>query len=125
MENKSIWSKYLEKNEKILDKNLSVDVLIIGGGISGVLTAYNLNNSGLKIALVERNEIGSGITSKMTAKVTLLQDILTKIDEKDLDLYLKSQIDGLKILKSIIEDNNLDCCFKKNTSYLYTIKRVI
>ena len=77
MENKSIWSKYLEKNEKILDKNISVDVLIIGGGISGVLTAYNLNNSGLKIALVERNEIGSGITSKMTAKVTLLQDILT------------------------------------------------
>ena len=100
-----------------------VDVLIIGGGISGVLTAYNLNNSGLKVALVERNEIGSGITSKMTAKVTFLQDILTKIDEKDLDLYLKSQIDGLKILKSIIEDNNLDCSFKKNTSYLYTIKK--
>src|SRR5699024_3171302 len=99
MENKSIWSKYLEKNEKILDKNISVDVLIIWGRISGVLTAYNLNNSGLKIALVERNEIGSGITSKMTAKVTLLQDILTKLDEKDLDLYLKSQIDGLKILK--------------------------
>lgn len=123
MENKSIWSKYLETSDKVLDKNILVDVLIIGGGISGVLTAYNLNNSGLKVALVERNEIGSGITSKMTAKVTFLQDILTKIDEKDLDLYLKSQIDGLKILKSIIEDNNLDCCFKKNTSYLYTIKK--
>lgn len=121
MKNKSIWSEYLNlETNKTLDQDLECDVLIIGGGLSGILTAYYLNNSNLKIVLVERNLVGSGISSKMTAKVTILQDILTKISEKDRDLYLKSQIDGLKLLKRNIKDNNLECDFSKNTSYLFT-----
>ncbi|MBQ8472231.1 MAG: FAD-dependent oxidoreductase [Bacilli bacterium] len=123
MENKSIWNKYLKEKQKVLDKDLEYDVLIIGGGISGVLTAYNLNNTNLKVALVERNTLLSGITSKMTAKVTPLQDILTKIKENELDLYLKSQIDGLKILKNNIKNSNIECDFLNSPSYLFTTKQ--
>lgn len=123
MENKSVWSKYLKESFNSLEKDIECDVLIIGGGISGVLTAYYLNESKQKIVLVERNTIGSGISSKMTAKVTILQDILTKIEEKDLNLYLKSQLEGLKLLKKNIINNKIECDFFKNDSYLYTSKK--
>ena len=57
MENKSIWSKYLKNNYNSLNKDLETDILIIGGGISGILTVFYLKDKGLKVTLVERNKI--------------------------------------------------------------------
>ncbi len=123
MKKESLWSKYLDDNE-VLNDNFEneTDVLIIGGGMAGILSAFYLANSNLKITLLERRKILKGITSKMTAKVTPLQDILVKIADKSKLFYLKSQLDGLKLLKKNIEDYNIECDFHKNTSYLFTIK---
>jgi len=118
--NKSVWSKYLKQRFNSLDKDIKCDVLIIGGGLSGVLTSYYLNNSNLDIVLVERNTLGSGVTSRMTAKVTYLQDILTNISDKHLKLYLKSQMEGMELLKTNIENEKIKCDFLENDSYLYT-----
>lgn len=122
MKIKSIWEEDLSSNYLNLNKNIECDILIIGGGISGILSAYYLNNSNLNIVLVERNKLLSATTSKMTAKVTLLQDILTKIDNKYLLTYLHSQLAGLNLLKSNINKLNIKCDFCKNDSYLYTTK---
>jgi glycine/D-amino acid oxidase-like deaminating enzyme len=50
-----------------LDKNLSVDVAIIGAGISAALTAWYLRNSGLKVAVFEGRHVGMGSTAASTA----------------------------------------------------------
>ena len=118
----SIWEDYLSSNYEKLNKNTKCDILIIGGGIAGILTAYYLKDSNLNITLVDRNKLLSGITSKMTAKVTILQDILTKISDKNICKYIESQLDGLKLLKDNINDLNIECDFYKNDSYLYTTK---
>ncbi len=123
MENKSVWSKYLKNKYVKLEDDFTCDILIIGGGLAGVLTSFYLENNNLKIALVERNTIGSGITSKMTGKATILQDTLTKIDTNNLELYLKSQLDALKLLKKNINNYNINCDFNKNDGYLYTTKK--
>ena len=123
MKNKSIWDSFLKYDFKKLEKDVETDVLIIGGGLAGILTAYQLKDSKLKVTLVDRNRILSGVTSKMTAKVTILQDVLTKISNNKLDLYFKSQIEGLKILKDNINKLNIKCDFKHNKSYLFTTKK--
>ena len=123
MEKESLWKFNKKENYNCLDENLECDILIIGGGISGILTSFYLDNSNNKIVLVERNSLLNGITSKMTAKVTILQDILKKISDKDRDLYIKSQLEGMKLLKENIEKYNLECDFLKNESYLYTTKK--
>ena len=74
MKNTSIWSEELKNKFVELDKDISVDVLIIGGGITGINTAYHLIDSGLSVCLVEKNNIGGGVTSKTTGKLTYLQD---------------------------------------------------
>lgn len=68
---KSIWlneSKLPEFPE--LNKDIKTDVLIIGGGIAGILTAYFLHKNGVKYALVEKGRICSGTTGNTTAKIT-------------------------------------------------------
>ena len=58
MKNISIWKDNIKSiNYKKLDKNLDIDILIIGGGITGISALYHLKNSNLKIILVEQNKI--------------------------------------------------------------------
>ena len=53
-----------------LTRDIHTDVLIIGGGIAGILTAYLLHQSGVKYVLVEKESICSGTTQNTTAKIT-------------------------------------------------------
>ena len=51
MKNKSIWlENEAEDNYKKLTENIKCDVLIIGGGMTGISTAYHLRNSNLKVS---------------------------------------------------------------------------
>jgi len=50
-----------------LDKNLSVDVAIMGAGISAALTAWHLRNAGLNIAVFDRRHVAMGSTAASTA----------------------------------------------------------
>lgn len=50
-----------------LDKNLSVDVAVMGAGISAALTAWHLKDSGLSIAAFDRRHAGMGSTAASTA----------------------------------------------------------
>lgn len=69
---KSIWeNKHERPSFETLNGNKKVDVLIIGGGITGLLCAHKLHEAGVEYALVEANEICSGITVNTTAKLHL------------------------------------------------------
>ena len=126
MKRKSIWSDI--KQNKVCDslnKNIDTDVLIIGGGITGLSTLYHLKDSKLKVCLVEKCEIGSGITSRTTGKLTYLQEnIYTKLKNyhgiEKAKLYLDSQIDAIKIVKDIVKRENIDCNLELVNSYVYT-----
>lgn len=116
----SIWNKNEKKHNKmVLDKDINVDILIIGAGITGLTTAYYLKNS--SICVVDASSFGHGVTQGSTAKITYLQSaIYTKITNKQkAKLYLKSQLDAIKYLKNIIENENIKCHLKKVPSYIF------
>lgn len=64
--------------------DVRTDVLIIGGGIAGILTAYLLHEKGVRYVLVEKGRICSGTTGNTTAKITfqhgLIYDKILKSD---------------------------------------------
>ena len=113
MKAKSIWQDKLSFDGIKLDKNIDVDVLIIGGGMTGLSTAYHLNDSNLKVALVDSNSILESVTTKSTGKITFLQDVLINIDDDYLDKYVQSQILACNLLEDIININNIECDYTK------------
>lgn len=125
MKNYSIWSEEIKNKYSKLDNDIKVDVLIIGGGITGISTAYHLRNSKLKVCLVEKNIIASGVTSRTTGKLTYLQEnIYSKLKTyHSIDktkLYLESQKDAIKIVKDIVNKEHIDCNLEKVSSYTFT-----
>ncbi len=122
MKNFSLWLDIDFDKPKVLDKNINVDILIIGAGMTGLSTAYQLRNSNLNICVVEKNLIAHGVSSKTTGKLTYLQDnIYSKLKDKA-KLYYKSQKEAIEIVKNIVEENNIDCNLEKVASYIYTEK---
>ena len=68
---KSLWENTTEKPDfKVLDGDKKTDVLIIGGGMAGVLCAFEMKNRGVDYILLEAEKIGMGITRNTTAKIT-------------------------------------------------------
>ena len=90
--------------------------------MTGINTAYQLINSNMNVCLVEKNLIGSGVTSRTTDKLKYLQENYSKLktyhNEKISKCYLKSQKDAIKIIENIINKENIDCNFEKVKSYI-------
>lgn len=53
----------------------SYDVLVVGGGMSGVLSAYRLGKDGYRVLLVEKDRIGSGSTAASTGLIQYMSDL--------------------------------------------------
>lgn len=128
MKNYSIWKDTIKGNTfPKLEEDKKVDVLIIGGGITGVSSFYHLKDSNLQVILVEQNKIGMATTGNSTGKLTFMQnDLIDKI-KKDLgkdiaSKYLASQIDAINLVKDIIDKENINCDLKKTESIIYTNK---
>ena len=122
----SIWEIDI-KQEPTLNKDIKTDILIIGGGITGMSIAYHLKDSNQKVTLVERDRIGSGVTKRTTGKLTYLQELIYSKLEKNISfntakLYLESQIEAINLVKTIIKENNINCDLEDNTSITYTNK---
>lgn len=124
--NESFWQKTANK-EKInkLNQDIDVDVLIIGGGLSGIMLAYQLKDSSFKIAVVEKDSIGGHTTGHTTAKITILHDLIyQKIAQhysyEHAHLYYQSNKEALHEIKEIIKKEKIDCDLQENTSYIFT-----
>lgn len=57
---RSLWTTEELPAFPSVDRDLEVDVLILGGGLTGVSAAYQLTRAGLRVALVERHRLGTG-----------------------------------------------------------------
>lgn len=123
---KSYWSDTTTRPSFLkLDRDLETDVCIIGAGITGIATAYMLLNSGLKVCLLDKGEICSGVTENTTAKVTSQHGLIYKYLEDSFGLefagkYLKSNEEAIDIIEEIIKKEKIECDFERTDNYIYT-----
>lgn len=68
----SIWTQICNHREKrpALDRQIEADVAVIGGGMAGILTAWQLEQAGVRTVVLEADQIGQGQTKNTTAKIT-------------------------------------------------------
>ena len=87
-----LWRKNVDlpKFDK-LQQSVKTDVCIVGGGITGITTAYLLAKEGVKVILVDADNILNGTTGHTTAKITeqhgLIYDELIKLNANKYNYY--------------------------------------
>lgn len=121
----SVWrsTASLPKFES-LQGNVSTDVLIIGGGITGILCAYFLQEKGIDYLLVEGNEICHGVTGNTTAKITAQHGLTyaKMIKHAGLGrtkLYLEANQKAVQKYAEIA--SGMSCDFEEKTAYVYSM----
>ena len=71
----SYWISSTETMKKTqfnrIDQNYTTDICVVGGGITGLSTAYYLSKKGLKVIVLDKSEIGTKTSGHTTAKITL------------------------------------------------------
>jgi glycine/D-amino acid oxidase-like deaminating enzyme/nitrite reductase/ring-hydroxylating ferredoxin subunit len=123
----SFWidSTKNQVNFSSLEDDLNVDVCIIGAGIFGLSTAYYLSSQGLKVAVLEKDFIGSKTSGYTTAKITSQHGLIYKhlIDDYNYNFakkYLDANQLAIENISNIIIKENIDCDFERQNSYVYS-----
>ena len=107
-----------------LDRDTKTDVLIIGGGIAGILTAYFLHQNGVKYILMEKDRICSGTTQNTTAKITfqhglVYQKILKSNSTEAAQKYLN--VNKIAFEKYAEMCHNIECNYEIKDNYVYSV----
>src|ERR1041385_8056789 len=125
MPSKSLWSATADiKNFPSLQRNLTVDAVVVGGGNTGVTAAYLLKRAGLKVALIERDHCGGVDTAHTSAHLTYVTDLrirklIRRFGRDHAQAVLDAGRAAIAQIESIIDAQGLDCEFAKVPGYLH------
>lgn len=108
-----------------LAENLEVDVAIVGAGITGLTTAAQLRQDGLRIAVLEAQRIGSGTTGFSTGNLYapvdyLLHRIAAKWGTDTAKQVVRSRSMAIDLIEKTVHDFSIDCHFSRQPWVLYS-----
>lgn len=106
-----------------LSGDTKTDVLIIGGGIAGLLTAHFLKENGVNCIVAEKNKICSGVTGNTTAKITyqhalIYHKLIKNYGMEKAKLYYEANRLALEKYREM--SRTIDCEFENKTNYVYS-----
>ncbi|MGJ7911767.1 FAD-dependent oxidoreductase [Neobacillus sp. LXY-1] len=104
----------------VLNEDISVDVCVVGAGITGITAAYLLAKEGVKVALLEAGSVLNGTTGHTTAKLTaqhsiIYDELINHFGEDQAKLYYESMMSAIQF----VENSGVDCDFSKEDAYVY------
>jgi glycine/D-amino acid oxidase-like deaminating enzyme/nitrite reductase/ring-hydroxylating ferredoxin subunit len=101
------------------------DVLIVGGGMTGISTGLLLQKAGKKCMIAEAKNIGFGTSGGTTAHLNNFMDspyneIAKNFGEENAQLVCSSANQSLGLIQKNIEDYHIDCEFSEQHGYLFS-----
>jgi glycine/D-amino acid oxidase-like deaminating enzyme/nitrite reductase/ring-hydroxylating ferredoxin subunit len=107
-----------------LRTNLQADTVIIGSGIAGLSTAYELSGQGQKVVVLDRGRIGSGMTARTTAHLNAnnddgLRGMIERRGEKLTKDFYVSQSAAISRIETIQSSEGIACDFRRVDGVLF------
>jgi glycine/D-amino acid oxidase-like deaminating enzyme/nitrite reductase/ring-hydroxylating ferredoxin subunit len=107
-----------------LQRNINVDVVIIGAGVTGVTTAYLMKKEGFTVALIERERVASIDTGHTTAHLTYITDVqLHELAHNFGSDHAQAAWDAgaaaIDEIERIVHDEEIDCEFTRVPAYVH------
>ncbi len=124
---KSIWQMEalppLPKPQP-LRGTVRADVAVVGAGMAGILTAYELHRRGARVVVFDRGKAGGGVTAGTTAKITsqhrLIYDrLITGFGEERAAQYAQANQRAIRQYAALVEDKGIDCAFERRPAFVY------
>ena len=97
-----------ECKDPALGEDTSLDCAVVGGGLSGIFTAYLLAEKGLSVGLFESGKIASGKSGRSTAKVSVAHpgvysEIADRVSEDAAKKYAAANLAGMRLFSSLTD----------------------
>ncbi|MFT7672344.1 MAG: glycine/D-amino acid oxidase-like deaminating enzyme [Gammaproteobacteria bacterium] len=108
---------------RVLEEQFDSDVCIIGGGYTGLTTALELLKCGIRVTLLEAEEIGYGGSGRNAGHCTPTfthhspADIRKLLGEPRASRLIERQLNGANMANELIQRHNIDCEWHQ-TGYL-------
>jgi len=120
----SVWLDMPMSRYAPLAEDLTVDVAVIGGGITGLTSAWLLAREGRRVALFERDRLAAGDTARSSAHLTCvsdvpLQEIVGRFGESGARAFWEAATAGIDLIARTVSELAVDCDFRWTPGYLY------
>jgi glycine/D-amino acid oxidase-like deaminating enzyme/nitrite reductase/ring-hydroxylating ferredoxin subunit len=120
----SLWMEEEIASTPPLNRDLTTDVCIVGGGIVGLSCAYQLIQRGLEVAILEAGSLGGGQTSRTTGHLAwALDDRFYELENlfglEGARLAAESHREAIKTVEKIAQEERIDCDLEKLDAYLF------
>ncbi|MDX2166625.1 MAG: FAD-dependent oxidoreductase [Deltaproteobacteria bacterium] len=107
-----------------LREDLAVDVVVAGGGITGLTTALLCASDGRRVALLESERIGAGTSGASSAQVSVVPDagyraLLSRVGASAGVTYLLRLSAALEFMDALIGAERLDCEWRRVPAYWF------
>ncbi|MBP2241917.1 glycine/D-amino acid oxidase-like deaminating enzyme/nitrite reductase/ring-hydroxylating ferredoxin subunit [Cytobacillus eiseniae] len=120
----SYWRKETLPTFTKLTEHTSSDIVIVGGGITGITAAYLLVKEGFKVVILEAGQILTGTTGHTTAKITaqhglIYDELIQHFGLEKATQYYQSAIDSLDFIRHTVKENKIECDFSDEDAFIY------
>lgn len=100
------------------------DVVIVGGGITGLTTGLLLQEAGKQCLVAEANDLGFGTTGGTTAHLNTLLDtpyyvIAKNFGEDNAKHVAHATAEALNLIKNNVNRFNIDCGYQEADAFLF------
>lgn len=107
-----------------LTGNEHADAVIVGGGITGITTAYLLAKEGLQVILLEAGTVLNGTTGHTTAKITsqhgvIYDRLISHLGLERAKMYYQSNEAAGRFIHNFIKENGIHCNYETHDAFLY------
>ncbi|MFO1019329.1 MAG: FAD-binding oxidoreductase [Planctomycetales bacterium] len=120
----SVWRSENGRHYVPLKKKAQYDVVVIGGGITGVTAAYLLKQAGKTVCLLERDVIGSVDTGNTTAHLTYVTDkrlssLVKEFGKDSAEIAWHAGAEAIGKIEAIAQAEQIECEFQRVPGYLH------
>lgn len=121
---RSYWQEIEPPITVPLSRDLHTDVCVVGGGIVGSLCAYILLKHGHQVVMIDKELFGENETAHTSAHLSNVLDegfdyLIKAFGTEGAKKAMQSHADGISLIEKIIEEENIDCDFRRVKGYLF------
>ncbi|HUR43859.1 MAG TPA: FAD-binding oxidoreductase, partial [Aestuariivirga sp.] len=122
---KSLWmSVEVDPGARRIKGHLRCDTVVVGSGIAGLSTAYELAGAGRTVIVVDRGPIAGGMTSRTTAHLAPICDdaisALIKLrGEETARLFQQSHEAAVSRIEANVAELSINCNFRRLDAFLF------